>query len=343
MTTTEQKEYDHLANLWHATEPMTAVQTKRMDDLHALTIPNVVSFSGGQTSGYMLRRLMDSEPDFARRFHVLFCNTGKEHDRTLDFVHDVETKWGVPVTWLEYCRIPAVDIDPAQVMAGRRRSNLAKQVERGETAHWFRVVRWETAARRFDSRTPFDEMLGWAGTAPNVRTRQCSVQLKLRTQFRFLNSIGVFEHVNYIGIRADEAHRKLEILANIDRQEKPEFPLCDDGTTVADVDAFWLAHPFRLNIPNHMGNCDLCFLKARWKREAMARREPEAAQWWADWEAKFRAKGVTGDGAVFRKDQSYEGLILEATHPELSLGDEADEDIPCSCAVGGYRSKEDEE
>jgi hypothetical protein len=79
------------------------------------------------------------------------------------------------------------------------------------------------------------------------------------------------------------------------------------------------------------------------RKAARFLREPEAAQWWADWEAKFRAKGVSGDGAVFRKGQPYDALIAAASHPELLLGDEADEDIPCSCAVGGYRAKEDEE
>lgn len=57
MTTTEQKEYEHLANLWHATEPMTAVQTKRMDDLHALTLKpapiHIISLGAGVQSSTM--------------------------------------------------------------------------------------------------------------------------------------------------------------------------------------------------------------------------------------------------------------------------------------------------
>jgi hypothetical protein len=167
--------------------------------------------------------------------------------------------------------------------------------------------------------------------------------MKLRTMHRYQFSIGITDHNSYIGIRHDEAHRALEIFANLGKHETPKFPLIEAKITKAHVDGFWDGHAFKLNIPNYMGNCDLCFLKARWKREAMARREPEAAQWWADWEAKFRAKGVTGDGAVFRKGQPYDALIAAASHPELLLGDEADEDIPCSCAVGGYRAKEDEE
>ena len=342
----ERAEYETLVNLWHATEPLTSEQKYRMDELHEKTIelPNVVSFSGGQTSGYMLRRLLDTEPDFAKRFRVIFCNTGKEHDATLDFVHDVESKWGIKVTWLEYTRIPARDIDPLLVPEGRKRANLLKAAEADEGAHWFREVRWETAARRFDSMTPFDEMLGWAAALPNVRGRSCSAFLKQRTIQRYLQAIGIGAYNAFIGIRHDEAHRALEIVANCDdKNETPRFPLIDAKITKAHVDGFWEGHAFKLNIPNHMGNCDFCFLKARWKREAMARKDPQGAQWWADWEAKFSAKGVTGDGAVFRKGQSYDALIHAAGQPELLLGDEVDEDIPCSCAVGGYRAKEEDE
>ena len=46
--------------------------------------PAVISFSGGRTSAYMLHWILERglQPDV----HVLFCNTGREDDRTLDFV-----------------------------------------------------------------------------------------------------------------------------------------------------------------------------------------------------------------------------------------------------------------
>ncbi len=308
----------------------------------AESLPNIVSFSGGQTSGYMLRRLMDKHADFGTRFQVVFENTGKEHDATLDFVHDVETKWGVPVTWLEYCRIPALDIDPLLVEEGQKRSNLLKQQEAGEMAHWWRQVRWETAARYNDTVTPFDELLEWANVLPNVQSRMCSVQLKVRTRDRYLWATGVRSFNAYIGVRKDEEHRKHEILANVGKHENPQFPLCDDGVMKADVDGWWDAQPFRLNIDNIDGNCRLCYLKARWKRVAIARRDPTAALWWVDKEDVF-AKKTTGDGRYFRKGQSYQGVLNDAMHPELPFPDADDEDVPCSCAVGGYRHANDEE
>jgi 3'-phosphoadenosine 5'-phosphosulfate sulfotransferase (PAPS reductase)/FAD synthetase len=61
--------------------------------------PAVISFSGGRTSGYMLRRILDEglQPDV----HVLFADTGKERTETYDFVRACATAWAVPIHWVE--------------------------------------------------------------------------------------------------------------------------------------------------------------------------------------------------------------------------------------------------
>lgn len=241
-------------------------------------VQKVLSFSGGRTSGYMLRREIDriGIDEYRRQFITLFCNTGKEHDLTLDFVRDVETNWGVPITWLEYCRIPAIEI-PLEAMQGRKRDNLEAQQQAGEFAHWFKVVNYETAAREHQ-RGPYDELLEWANVLPNVRTRMCSVQMKLRTMQRYLGSLGVFDYESYIGIRDDEWHRKTEIMVNITKGEHPEFPLINDRQTKDDVHRFWGSHAFTLNLPvvngeTIDGNCRRCFLKAAWKLVGVIREE----------------------------------------------------------------------
>jgi hypothetical protein len=60
--------------------------------------PATVSFSGGRTSGYMLRRILDAglRPDV----HVLFADTGKEREETYAFVRGVATSFGVEVHWV---------------------------------------------------------------------------------------------------------------------------------------------------------------------------------------------------------------------------------------------------
>lgn len=61
--------------------------------------PALISFSGGRTSGYMLRRILDAglQPDC----HVVFADTGKERPETYDFVRECSDRWSVPVQWLK--------------------------------------------------------------------------------------------------------------------------------------------------------------------------------------------------------------------------------------------------
>lgn len=263
----------------------------------------------------MLRRLMDKyAKTFDRDFVVCFANTGREHNATLDFGHEVEARWGVQIVWLEYCRD-----------------------ENGN--HSQRVVNYETASRR-GQWGAFDEYLSRAKSLPSVGFRGCSSDLKTRPMKRWLKSQGVESWNDYIGIRADESLRTLQIRSQCPKYIVPHFPLDTDGITKRDVDAFWDAQPFKLNIPNYRGNCDLCFLKAKWKRLAIMRDEPEHAQWWIEQERKMRARGVTGNGALWIEGQSYEGHMADATHPEFQF-DTTEQDIACSCVEKGYLPDED--
>jgi 3'-phosphoadenosine 5'-phosphosulfate sulfotransferase (PAPS reductase)/FAD synthetase len=79
--------------------------------------PAVVSFSGGRTSGYMLRRILDEglRPDV----HVLFADTGKERPETYAFVRECSVRWGVTVHWVAR---PAPDgVPPFEQLISERR------------------------------------------------------------------------------------------------------------------------------------------------------------------------------------------------------------------------------
>ena len=103
-----------------------------MPDPYLVEPPFSVSFSGGSTSGFMLRKILDAHggslPMDAR---VCFANTGMEHPKTLEFVHRVATEWGVDVVWLEY--------DPT-------------------VKRHFRVVDYESASRDGE---PFETMINY--------------------------------------------------------------------------------------------------------------------------------------------------------------------------------------
>ena len=70
-----------------------------MSDPFYVEGPAVISFSGGRTSGYMLRRILDAglQPDV----HVLFADTGREFDATYRFVRAVQECWRIQIHWVE--------------------------------------------------------------------------------------------------------------------------------------------------------------------------------------------------------------------------------------------------
>lgn len=284
----------------------------------------------------MLRKMLDSVLNY--RFYVtnIFCNTGKEDDKTLDFLHKIEMEWDVKIIWLEYTRVPANQIN-ADVYPNPISRNIVLEQQRLELhTHWFKEVNYETARRNGQPNGPFDEMLGWAGTLPNVMARGCTGQLKVRTIRRYLYNAGCYRWSEMIGIRADEAHRCVQIKADCPSYLTPRFPLVEMNMRVEDVRAFWKQNDFDLGLEDYEGNCDLCFLKAKWKRIKLIKEKPERATWWKNWEAIFKAKPGDGDGNVFRKGQPYEDLERAAMNAQADLFPESESDIPCSCAERGF-------
>ena len=90
MTTTEKAEYDNLCLLWHATEPMTAAQTARMNELHEKTLPKKVeifSHGGGTQSAAITALIVQGKlpkPDF-----VCIVDTERERQSTWDYLDAV--------------------------------------------------------------------------------------------------------------------------------------------------------------------------------------------------------------------------------------------------------------
>lgn len=63
-----------------------------------MTIPLIISFSGGRTSAYMAYLILnDSEMLQKYEPFLVFSNTGCEHEKTLEFIHNFEVffKWPI--------------------------------------------------------------------------------------------------------------------------------------------------------------------------------------------------------------------------------------------------------
>jgi len=273
-----------------------------MRDPFIIDEPTCIAFSGGRTSAYMLWRVLQSNNGLPEDAVVCFANTGKEDESTLQFVHDCEKNWNVPIVWLEY------------------------QPE--EPFH--KVVTYETASRNGE---PFEQVIRNYKKLPNPAQRWCTGVLKIRVIHKYLRSLG-WDHSektnnDLVGIRADEPRRAAKM-------EKNKIPLFTAGVTKQTIDDFWANQPFKLNLQIHhgeslLGNCDLCFLKSLDKKINIVRQHPEKTIWWAKMEKLVNEinpdHGGTGDR--FRKDQpSYESMS-DFVKNQLTLFN--DESIDCFC------------
>ena len=278
-----------------------------MTNPYEIDLPGVVSFSGGRTSAFMLRQILDAfggqQPEDLK---VCFQNTGLEHPETYRFIERVAEEWGVEIIWTEYC-----------------------VNEEGE--HDFRVVTPEIASRNGE---PFDALIAKRQMLPTPVSRICTVNLKMRTLDRYLRTLPAFEegYTNAVGLRYDEPRRALRIQADNSR-ETVVVPMYHAGHTAEDVAEFWRQQPFDLNLPwdnNLWGNCQGCYLKSLHKLQMIADEDPSALEWWA--EAEKKMEGVA-DVPRFRIDRpSYSAIIAEA-HAQGKLFDapEGDDTIPCMC------------
>lgn len=316
-----------------------------MTNPYLLPAQSVVSFSGGRTSGYMLRHVLDAHDEAgAPRPVVIFNNTGKEREETLQFVEECAIRWDVPIRWLEYRYdaphpLPMRDEDYYRIADDEQAMRWAAWHMRmgparaagAQGKHTFAEVSFPVASRDGE---PFQEAIAARGFLPNPVTRFCTAELKIRTTNRFVRRVlGWSEYTNAIGLRADEVDRVMKMRRrrtvrveqtlfgkerHVERGaehppgETPVQPLYDAGASLEDVMQFWADQPFDLRLRQDEGNCDLCFLKGGGKIVNLIRERPESADWWALMEARVRHT-KSPETARFRADRPpYKELKLIA-------------------------------
>lgn len=276
--------------------------------------PAVVSFSGGRSSAFMLRTMLDAYggtlPDSVA---VCFANTGLEHAETLEFVRRCGKEWDVAIHWLEY--------DP-------------------EAPNRTRVVDHQSASRHGE---PFTALNGKRSYLPNVVSRYCTVELKVRRIKMFARHVlGLSRWYSVVGLRADEPRR-------VERQQRraaerrdegiPVMPMAGAGIMKADVARFWAANAFDLALPSvdgttPLGNCVGCYLKGKRKLTDIFQKYPEAADWWINQERRFPSTVRPGDYCRFSARWTYAELRVRAiaSAKEEMENDEADlESVDCAC------------
>lgn len=259
--------------------------TERPQNPYFITGPAIISFSGGRTSGYMLRHILNAHGGaLPEDVKVCFANTGKERAETLDFVRDCGEQWGVKIHWLEW-----------------------RDGEHGQ--------RWAEVGHNSASRDgePFAALIRKKSYLPNPVTRFCTTELKIRVMRDFARSLGWEHWTNVVGLRADEPGRVGRAL-DPDRQRERwtnVCPLADAGVTEDRVLAFWREQPFDLRLQSYEGNCDLCFLKGAGKISRIMRDRPDLARWWIEQEQRIPSTKHSG-GCLFRADRPSYAALLDA-------------------------------
>lgn len=261
--------------------------------------PTVISFSGGRTSAYMLWRVLEANNGLPDDAIVCFANTGKEEEATLEFVRDCEVNWGVEIHWLEY-----------------------------RPQRSFERVTFQTASRNGE---PFETIIKERKMLPNLRARFCTVELKMRTMRRYVQSFDWDQYLNMIGIRYDEQRRAAKMKGDV-KAEIPIMPLVSAGTVKKDVFNFWQQSSFDLNLPiingeTIGGNCDLCFLKSLPKITSLVAQKPERALWWAKQE-EWAQTQTNGDGNKFRIDRPRYSQIHKFIDRQSDMFEDS---IECFC------------
>lgn len=285
-----------------------------MENPYLITGPALISFSGGRTSGYMLKMILDAHggtlPDDV---HVCFANTGKEREETLRFVHECGSRWGVRVRWLEYRARPK-----------GKEGRLTPWINR------FEEVGYNSASR---SGEPFEALIIRKNITPNSVTRFCTADLKIDVMKAFMLSLGYTHWDNIVGLRGDEMHRVFKMIARNEagkerwRNVTPMATRAAGMVRKAQVEQFWREQPFDLGLKGFEGNCDLCFLKAKGKLRQIIRDDPSRAVWWD------RIEKTCGNGR-FTTEYSYADLVREvAISPLLPLEPGDDDEFDAECGL----------
>lgn len=282
-----------------------------MNNLFKITGPAIISFSGGRTSAFMLHRIVAAHGgDLPHDVKVVFTNTGKERNETLDFVRDVGEHTGIDIVWLQY--------RPGE-----------------ESGHRYEIVTHATAARAGE---PFNALIDAKGYLPNPVKRFCTSELKIRPARDYARSLGWKHWTVVLGLRADEASRVSKARARDASEKEPwktAMPLHAAGISKRDVLEFWQRQNYDLRLPNiggttPAGNCDLCFLKSVATIQGLMRDNPGMADWWIEAEAEARASKP--DGAKFRAKRPGYAEMQKAVLEQrpFDFGD-VDRSIDCLC------------
>lgn len=236
----------------------------------------LISFSGGETSGYMAQWLKyhAHEHGFDNLVYV-FANTGLENEETLKFAKRCDDKWNLNLQWIE--------------------TVVHHEQGKGST---YRFTDYYSASRNGE---PFEEMIKKYGI-PNQAFPHCTRETKQVPINKFAKDwFKGEEYWTAIGIRVDEIDR-----INAKRkQNKLIYPLAEismQPMTKQKINFWWKQQDFRLELKGYQGNCVTCWKKSDKKLYTIANENPNAFDFMDRMERKYPRVGheFTKEGVPYQ-------------------------------------------
>lgn len=256
----------------------------------------LISFSGGRTSAYMAWWLLNNM-QHKYEMIVVFANTGREREETLEFVNNCDIEFGFNTVWIE-----------------------AKVINTKGIGTSFNIVNFKSACR--DGRI-YEEHIAKYGI-PNQNAPQCTREMKAVPIDKYAKSLGWRKYETAIGIRSDEP-RRLDWDKKIKKRALYFAELF--YVTKSDVNNFWSKQKFDLKLTSYEGNCDLCFKKGLRKLMTITKDKPELADWWREMEQKYGKFDPRSSGKIplrfFRDDMTIDDIIEESKLPFEPAKDES--------------------
>lgn len=266
----------------------------------------LISFSGGETSAYMLWWILKKWKE-KYDIKIVFANTGYENEETLIFIQKCSEYFNCEIVWVEA---------------------LVNKENRKGTRH--KVVNFKTASRNGE---PFEDVIKKYGI-PNQSTPHCNRELKLAPIKSYLRSIGWRKYYSAIGIRIDEIDRM-----NKNRvKKKILYPLISNQPmTKPKVNFWWTQQPFRLNLKGYQGNCKACWKKSDAKLYTILKENPDHFEFIERMEQKYSSfippsriakmkkegKEIPKSTQFFRKNRDSSVLKIEANNFHKTIKDDA--------------------
>lgn len=292
-------------------KPLTHFATSFIKEIHLPAGPTHIAVSGGRSSAALCKLILEHFGHWPKDYHAIFTNTGREHPATLEFVHEIETRWQIPITWLEL----------ASLTDG--------------SAFTYKQVDHKTASR---DGQPFNILLRAKPThLPGRNSRTCTMYLKTLPPRQYLKDIGFEKMQICFGYRLDEAHRLNKSRSRCGRDKDapyPYAPLIAAGIDKGGVLAFFAQNDFDLQLNSLLGNCVFCFMKSRNRLLLAARHEPEIFDEWIKSEEEINKLRAAKDfKPYYMLPEGYIGLKKQLVG-DVAMYNKTDDDLTdleCGC------------